>query len=322
MDFFQNVVVASPVHYARTFFFLKFWDFAGFWLFYEYFFDFVNIGRYGNKTPPSNRLCIFSNFFWIFFSVVLKKVVLWVFEILSLPFFTILVFVSMGRKWEPKVLLNFFSVRLIKVLFWIFEILNFWFLANFWKSPWYTMRKPKTSFIWKTSDRRAKRSEIWVPKACIQCIQVHTSTKTAGRRAKRNEIWDSGVVFNVYMVVWYLVLKVILVEFPIFDNLVSRQWLVVGRNWVKFGPQGWVFSVYMTHVKLNALGNSGVIRCISDSQQPCISKTVSLRAKHTHKSLCYPVLCGYCLTSCQAERQSPWASCFWDRGLSIWDKWT
>ena len=49
----------------------------------------------------------------------------------------------------------------------------------------------------------------------------------------------------------------------------------------------------------------GVIRCISDFKQPCVSKTAGLRAKHTPNSLCYPVLCGHCLSSCQAERQAP-----------------
>ncbi len=49
----------------------------------------------------------------------------------------------------------------------------------------------------------------------------------------------------------------------------------------------------------------GVIRCISDFLQLCVSKTAGLRAKHTHKSLCYPAVCGHCLPSCQAERQAP-----------------
>ncbi len=49
----------------------------------------------------------------------------------------------------------------------------------------------------------------------------------------------------------------------------------------------------------------GVIRCISDFQQPCVAKTAGLRAKHTPISLCYPVLCGHCLPSSQAERQAP-----------------
>ncbi len=34
-------------------------------------------------------------------------------------------------------------------------------------------------------------------------------------------------------------------------------------------------------------------------------KKAGLRAKHAPKSLCYPVLCGHCLPSCQAERQAP-----------------
>ena len=60
-------------------------------------------------------------------------------------------------------------------------------------------------------------------------------------------------------------------------------------------------------MKLNASGNSGVIRCISDLQKPCVSKRAGLRlrVKDTSRSLCYPVLCGHCLPSCQAERQAP-----------------
>ena len=49
----------------------------------------------------------------------------------------------------------------------------------------------------------------------------------------------------------------------------------------------------------------GVIRCSSDFQKPCASKTAGLRVKDTSRSLCYPVLCGHCLPSCQAERQAP-----------------
>ncbi len=33
----------------------------------------------------------------------------------------------------------------------------------------------------------------------------------------------------------------------------------------------------------------GVIRCISDIQKPCVSKTVGFRVKDTSRSLCYPV---------------------------------
>ncbi len=64
-----------------------------------------------------------------------------------------------------------FSVVLTKVLFWIFEILSFRFLTNFWISPLHPMGKPKTSIIWKTSDRRAKPSEIWASGVSIQCTQ-------------------------------------------------------------------------------------------------------------------------------------------------------
>ncbi len=49
----------------------------------------------------------------------------------------------------------------------------------------------------------------------------------------------------------------------------------------------------------------GFIRCISDFQKPCASKTAGLRVKDTSRSLCYLVLCGHCLPSCQAERQAP-----------------
>ncbi len=49
----------------------------------------------------------------------------------------------------------------------------------------------------------------------------------------------------------------------------------------------------------------GVIRCISDFQKPCASKTAGLRVKDTSRSLCYPALCGHCFPSCQGERQAP-----------------
>ncbi len=49
----------------------------------------------------------------------------------------------------------------------------------------------------------------------------------------------------------------------------------------------------------------GVMRCISDFQKPCASKTSGFRVKDTSRSLCYPVLCGHCLPSCLAERQAP-----------------
>ena len=65
----------------------------------------------------------------------------------------------------------------------------------------------------------------------------------------------------------------------------------------------------------------GVIRCISDFQKPCVSKTAGLGVKDTSRSPCYPDLCGHCLPSCQAERQAPGVlvsfSLTWD---PIWAK--
>ncbi len=49
----------------------------------------------------------------------------------------------------------------------------------------------------------------------------------------------------------------------------------------------------------------GVIGCIFDFQKPCALKRAGLRVKDTSRTLCYPVLCGHCLPSCQAERQAP-----------------
>ncbi len=52
-----------------------------------------------------------------------------------------------------------------------FEILRFRFLTICLNSPLYPMGKPKTSIICKTSDRRAKRSEIRALGVSIQCTQ-------------------------------------------------------------------------------------------------------------------------------------------------------
>ncbi len=58
-----------------------------------------------------------------------------------------------------------------KYCFGLLKFLSFWFLTNFLISPLYPMGKPKTLFIWKTSDRGAKRSEIWARGVSIQCTQ-------------------------------------------------------------------------------------------------------------------------------------------------------
>ncbi len=157
-------------------------------------FVFVDMGLYETKTSKRYSSIIKSLlnlfiFFRIFFPVVLRKVRFWIFEILSFWFFRIFFF-SFSLTWDPMgaKIQNatppsnhfwicstfswiFFSVVLTKVLFWLFEILNFRFLTNFWISPFYPLGKPKTSIIWKTSDRGAKRSEIWASGVSIQCIQ-------------------------------------------------------------------------------------------------------------------------------------------------------
>ncbi len=53
-----------------------------------------------------------------------------------------------------------------KLLWESFEIFSFWFLTRVFfsknsNSPLYPMWKRKTSIIWQTSDRRAKRGESW-----------------------------------------------------------------------------------------------------------------------------------------------------------------
>ncbi len=129
----------------------------------------------------------------------------------------------------------FFSVVNTKVLFWIVDFLMF--NDFFLNSPLYPMWKPNTSIIWKTSVHSAKPSEIWAPGANFQCRQLLT-------------------------VKWFILGS--LGEFAIFGNLVSRKWLVVVENEVKFVPRG-EYSVYTGYFwQLSAWGHSVVIRCISD----------------------------------------------------------
>ena len=65
-----------------------------------------------------------------------------------------------------KLFLNFLINGPHKSMFGIFEILSLRFLTIFFfskiaNSPLYPIEKSKTSIIWKRSDHRAKRSEIW-----------------------------------------------------------------------------------------------------------------------------------------------------------------
>ncbi len=111
------------------------------------------------------------------------------------------------------------QLSLQKCCFGFFENLNYRFLTNFLISPLPPMGKPKTPIIWKTSDRRAKQSEIWALEVSIQCTQG---------------TFDTSLI------------KVILGSFGAFRFLtksVSRKWLVVERNGFKFGF-GVEYSVY------------------------------------------------------------------------------
>ena len=123
---------------------------------------------------------------------------------------------------------------------------------------------------------------------------------------------------------WHIVISGSFGAFLIFNNLVSRKWLVLTETEWNLGLNEYsVHTAYRVLVKLNASGNSGVIRCISDFQQPCISKTAGLRAKHTPKSVCYPVF----MSSLSAilSSRSPKPLCFlsfillnYVKGLIIW----
>ena len=126
-----------------------------------------------------------SNLFWNFFSVVHTKGMFWIFEIFSIRFFTIFffIFVNMG----PYGSHNFKTLLLPQITFESFQTFSefssqwsskstvFWF-GKFWVSVFFKFTtipygKPKTSIIWKTSDRRTKRSEIWGSGVSVQCIK-------------------------------------------------------------------------------------------------------------------------------------------------------
>ncbi len=120
---------------------------------------------------------------------------------------------------------------------------------------------------------------------------------------------EYSVYTGYFWTQWPQVILGSLNAFPFFDKPVSRKWLVVERKGVKFRPLGWIFSVYRILLTLNASGNSG-----GHSVYFWFSKTLCLEngrswkihlVKDTSRSLCYPVLCGHCLPSCQAERQAP-----------------
>ena len=84
VKFFQILVAASPGPYAWTF--LNFWK-KKMGVFFTNIFRFRLHGtlwepKLQNATSLSNYFWIFSTFFWIFFWVVLTKILCWIFEII------------------------------------------------------------------------------------------------------------------------------------------------------------------------------------------------------------------------------------------------
>ncbi len=79
------------------------------------------------------------------------------------------------------------------------------------------------------------------PKTRITC-------KTSDHIEKWNEISASGVSVQRMQVLFDSSLHKIILgsfgAFPSFDNLLSRNCLIIERKGVKFGPWGRVFSVY------------------------------------------------------------------------------
>ncbi len=104
MDCFQISVVASPEPYAQTFFFFIFEKKNVFWFFRNF-----------TPTSPSNLFWILSNVLWNYFSVVLTKVLFWIFEILS--FWFLFVFVNMGSYGSQ----NFKTLLLPQITFESFQ---------------------------------------------------------------------------------------------------------------------------------------------------------------------------------------------------------
>ncbi len=126
---------------------LEFWNFD-ILIFQDFFFVLFNMWPYGsqkfqNATPPSNHFWMFSNFFWIFCSVVLTKVPFCIFEILRFWFFTTFFRVNMG----PYGSQNFKTLLLPQITFEFFQSFPDFFLSspdkstvlNFWNLRFLTI---------------------------------------------------------------------------------------------------------------------------------------------------------------------------------------
>ncbi len=127
-----------------------------------------------NASYPSNHFWILSNFVWIFFSVILTKVLFWIFEILSFWFLTNFLISPLYPMGKPKTSIIWktsdckfgspelvFSVhRVLLTLQWLRSFCGHLVHSDF-----------RQACISKMAGRRAKQSEIWASGASIQCIQ-------------------------------------------------------------------------------------------------------------------------------------------------------
>ncbi len=149
------------------------------------------------------------------------------------------------------------------------------------------MEKPKTSIIWKTSDRRAKRSEIWASGVSVQYILWTVKWLRS--------FWGHWVHFR-FLTTLYLKNGF---------SISETEW-----NW----KPGWIFIVYRVLLRVKYFwkgrggwDNSGVIWCISDFKQPCISKIAGHRVKRGEIWALRWVFSVYMVLS-----KVKWLRSFWD----------
>ncbi len=209
-----------------------------FWIFfYEYFSFSVTWDPMEAKISKrySSLKSLLNHFkiFWTFFSVVLTKVLFWIFEILSFRFLTNFEFhhCSIWGNQKPPLSGKRSTVERNRVKFWprgwvfsVHRVLStLQWLRSFWGHSVHS--NFRHACISKTAGRRAKQIKIWASGMSIQCTQG---------------TFDTSVI------------KVILGSFsvfPISEKPVSRKRLVIERNGVKFGPRGYsVYTGYFWHL--------------------------------------------------------------------------
>ena len=138
-----------------------------------------------------------------------------------------------------KPLLNFLSRGHPKVVFGIFEILSFSFLTNFLIYTIVFYWKPNIWNNWKTSDHRAKRSEIFLTRG-----------------------WMFSVYRDLLTVKWLRSFLGHSVNFQFSASFWKR--LVVEQNGVKFGPRDEYLAYTGFFWQFSGWVHSGVIQCISN----------------------------------------------------------